>query len=141
MRRKKGFSLLEIILSVAVLSILSVFVVKMFLLASTLNDRAEALDESVVLAEQLLQRARAAGDIEGLMADEGVERGTVMGDELQLMYDRTLKTTAQKADAYYIASVTIEPVVGGGTAYKVAVQAIAEREERDAYVLESKTYE
>ncbi|MGX8795543.1 type IV pilus modification PilV family protein [Fusibacter sp. JL298sf-3] len=141
MKRKKGFSLIEIILSVAVLSILSIFVVKMFLLASTLNDRAEALDESVVLAEQLLQRARAAGDIENLMADEALGRGTVAGNELQLMYDQMLKTTAQKSDAYYIAAVTIESVAGDGTAYKVAVQSTAEREERDAYVLESKTYE
>ena len=53
--KKKGVSLVELILSIAVLSILSVYVIQMFLLSQRLNAQAEALDQSVLLSENIFE--------------------------------------------------------------------------------------
>lgn len=59
MKRKKGFSLIEILLSIAVFSILSVFVLQMFSTANTLNEIARELDQSVLVAESIFERIQA----------------------------------------------------------------------------------
>lgn len=53
--RTKGLSLVEIILSIAVLSILSVYVIQMFITSSNLNHKAEAIDQSVLISESIFE--------------------------------------------------------------------------------------
>ena len=53
--RASGLSLVEIILSIAVLSILSVYVIQMFITSSNLNHKAEAIDQSVLLSESIFE--------------------------------------------------------------------------------------
>ncbi len=59
MKRKKGFSLIEILLSIAIFSILSVFVLQMFSTAKKLNENARELDRSVLVAETIFERIQA----------------------------------------------------------------------------------
>ncbi len=73
MRRKKGLSLVEIILSIAVLSIFSVFILEMFLTARTINIKARNLDESVVNTEIIVQALRANNGLETLMKSDGLQ--------------------------------------------------------------------
>lgn len=54
-KRTKGLSLVEIILSIAVLSILSVYVIQMFITSSNLNHKAEAIDQSVLISESIFE--------------------------------------------------------------------------------------
>jgi len=51
----KGVSLVELILSIAVLSILCVYVVQMFLTSSKLNEDAQTLDRSVIICESIFE--------------------------------------------------------------------------------------
>ena len=53
--KASGLSLVEIILSIAVLSILSVYVIQMFITSSNLNHKAEAIDQSVLISESIFE--------------------------------------------------------------------------------------
>lgn len=87
MKRKKGFSLVEILLSIAVFSILSVFVLQMFSTAHHLNVTAGELDRSVLVAESIFERIQAAQSFETL-------GGKLEDSELTLHYDEDWKEIA-----------------------------------------------
>ena len=87
MKRKKGFSLVEILLSIAVFSILSVFVLQMFSTAQNLNRAARELDQSVLLAESIFERIQAAQSFESL-------GGQVNDSVMKLHYDEDWKNIA-----------------------------------------------
>ncbi|NDL66172.1 type IV pilus modification PilV family protein [Anaerotalea alkaliphila] len=59
--RISGFTLVEVVVSIAVLSLLSVFFLQLFLKAQEVNGRARELDQATVLASGLLESAKAAG--------------------------------------------------------------------------------
>lgn len=63
---KSGLSLVEVILSLAVLSILSVFVLQMFLTSKTLNRESRELDLSVLMAENIMQQVRNFDSVDDL---------------------------------------------------------------------------
>lgn len=54
-KRNKGVSLVELILSIAVLSILSVYVIQMFITSNDLNSKAKVLDQSVLVSESIFE--------------------------------------------------------------------------------------
>lgn len=54
-KKNKGVSLVEIILSIGILSLLSVYVIQMFILSKTLNSEANNLDKSVYLSESIFE--------------------------------------------------------------------------------------
>ncbi len=58
--RQKGFSLVEIIISIAVLALLSLFVIQAFLVSERLNQRAADLDIATGLAVDGLERFKAS---------------------------------------------------------------------------------
>ena len=66
--RKKGISLVEIILSIAVLSILSVYVIQMFITSNTLNEKAEALDQSVLMSQTIFEAIDSEDSLDSLDA-------------------------------------------------------------------------
>lgn len=87
MKRKKGFSLVEILLSIAVFSILSVFVLQMFSTAQNLNVATRELDQSVLVAESIFESIQAAQSFESL-------GGQVDGSVMKLHYDEDWKSIA-----------------------------------------------
>lgn len=54
MERKKGFTLLEMIIAVGLLSIMSVGILKVFLAAKDLNDKSEDLYNSMLLTKNIV---------------------------------------------------------------------------------------
>jgi prepilin-type N-terminal cleavage/methylation domain-containing protein len=56
MKTEKGFSLLEVIISIATLSIISGFILQMFIVSSQLNHRAKDLDIGASLAINSIER-------------------------------------------------------------------------------------
>ena len=62
--RVKGVSLVELILSIAVLSFLSIYVIQMFIISHRLNQEAEVLDQSVLIATQIFEQVEAAQTFE-----------------------------------------------------------------------------
>jgi prepilin-type N-terminal cleavage/methylation domain-containing protein len=96
MKRKKGFSLVEILLSIAVFSILSVFVLQMFSTARNLNENARELDRSVVVAESIFERIQAVQSFETLGGQRGFEHAAYEDENdasvMTLHYDEAWKT-------------------------------------------------
>lgn len=88
--KKKGISLVELILSIAVLSILSIYVIQMFLLSQKLNGQAEALDQSVLLSESIFETIELDRSLESVFNTplfkfaEFMESGDVVSRKLYL---------------------------------------------------------
>lgn len=57
--RQRGFSLVELILSIAALSVLAGFILQMFLTAAQVNVRAEEYDQATLLCEREIETALA----------------------------------------------------------------------------------
>lgn len=64
LERQRGFSLVELILSIAVLAILSGFILQMFLTSAQVNVRADEFDQSTLLCESYIEAALASDDYE-----------------------------------------------------------------------------
>jgi competence protein ComGC len=73
MKRKNAFSIIEIILSVVLLSIFSVVFINLFVTADRLNKRAEELDMGVVTSTNIVERIRVSHDIEDLAIYEDLK--------------------------------------------------------------------
>lgn len=86
--RSKGLSLIEIIMSVAVLGFLSVFILQMFLTAQRLNDDAQVLDISVLNATTAIEHMKSEGSFDALLAYEFFDEAEkVDANSLSLYYD------------------------------------------------------
>ncbi len=66
LKRHKGVSLVELILSIAVLSFLSVYVIQMFITSKDLNTKAKVLDQSVLTSESIFEAVDADQTLENL---------------------------------------------------------------------------
>lgn len=66
LKRHKGVSLVELILSIAVLSFLSVYVIQMFITSKDLNTKAKVLDQSVLTSESIFEAVDADRTLENL---------------------------------------------------------------------------
>lgn len=120
--RKKGFSLVEIILSVVVLSIVSVISLKVFLMSDTLNEKAYVLDQSVFLAESKMQEFR-----------------TQDFEEKVYYYTKSWAEVESVGEAEYVLKAVAKDE-GVSTSYKVTVYHKSPEKEQVIYELESKTF-
>lgn len=112
--KKKGVSLVELILSIAVLSILSVYVIQMFILSQKLNNQAEALDQSVLISENIFETIENDRSLESVYNlplfkfAETIESGDVKTRKLFL--DENWNPV-QSSDAYiYTLSFSAEEI-------------------------------
>jgi len=124
--KKKGVSLVELILSIAVLSILSVYVIQMFLLSQKLNGQAAALDQSVLLSETIFETVEMDRTLESVFNAplfkfaESIESGDIIHRKLYLdeawhpvqsnqAYLYTLSFTAEEIQAleYSVVDYTV----------------------------------
>ncbi len=65
-RRRRGFTLAEMILALAVLSLVGVLIARLFVLSSQLADRARVLDRATVLCANILETWKSGPDAEAL---------------------------------------------------------------------------
>lgn len=63
---KKGFTLIEMLIAVAVLSLLGVVVIQVFITASSLNHKAADMDRAVAVSTEVIER------LKGLPAEKGL---------------------------------------------------------------------
>ncbi len=147
-KKKKGISLVELILSIAVLSILSVYVIQMFLLSQKLNGQAEALDQSVLMSETIFETIELDRTLESVFNAplfkfaESIESGDVVSRKLYL--DENWNPV-QSNDAYlYTLLFTAEEIQAleySVVDYKVMIQKEENSEVEQIYEIEmEKTY-
>ena len=92
MRNKKGFTLLEVIISVAVISIISVYILQMFVAANRVNKKAYETDQANMLC---------MGALENFKASE------IPPDGYEAFYDGDWRPVNFIADADYAFNVVI----------------------------------
>lgn len=104
--KRNGFTLLEVIISVAALSLISVFILQMFLASSGLNERAKNTDIAITKAISEIERVKS-----GTSVDVGVK---------ELSYDKNWNVlTGKNENACFLLTLTIDNA--SGDLYRVAV--------------------
>lgn len=63
MKSDKGFTLVEVIISIAILSILCVIFLQLFVKASDISDSANELDQSVTLTNSIMEIVKSVGEV------------------------------------------------------------------------------
>lgn len=109
-RLNKGFTLVELILSVAILALVSVTMLPVFISASDFNKRAEDLDQSIQVAMQVMETIKS--DQINQLNDIGYQ-GKQEGDRIvyQAGFDINWKVVAYDSnEALFYLSTSIQPV-------------------------------
>lgn len=146
--KNKGVSLVELILSIAVLSILSVYVIQMFLLSQKLNGQAMALDQSVLLSETIFETVEMDRTLESVFNAplfkfaESIESVGVVSRKLYL--DENWNPVPSNQAYLYTLSFTAEEIQAleySVVDYKVMIQKEENSEVEQIYEIEmEKTY-
>ncbi len=146
--KNKGVSLVELILSIAVLSILSVYVIQMFLLSQKLNGQAEALDQSVLLSETIFETVEKDKSLESVFNlqlfkfAESIESGDIMSRKLY--FDENWNPIQSNKAYIYTLSFTAEEIQAleySVVDYKIVIQKEENSEVEQIYEIEmEKTY-
>ena len=92
-KSEKGFTLLEVIMSVAVVSIVSVFILEMFVVSGRVNKKAFETDNASMICMGTVEAFKS-----GTAPDGGYR---------EAYYDGDWKTAAAAADAEYILKITV----------------------------------
>ncbi|MDR3239371.1 MAG: prepilin-type N-terminal cleavage/methylation domain-containing protein [Clostridiales bacterium] len=70
---QKGFSLLEVIISIATIAVISGFILQMFIVSARLNQRARDLDMGASLAVNAVETVKKASRLQDIEADSFFE--------------------------------------------------------------------
>jgi prepilin-type N-terminal cleavage/methylation domain-containing protein len=89
--REQGFTLIEIIISIALLSIVSVIVLRLFVLSYTINEHAKISDEANTLVINQLETMKTYDHLEVFLTEYSWLDGTPNEYQGQLFYDFEFK--------------------------------------------------
>lgn len=107
-KSNKGFTLLEVIISIAALSFISIFILQMFISAQELNSRAKDADTAIseaITALDSFKKNRSLDDYLAkcaYVATEDSNTATILN-----YYDRNWSSTDIEANAHYRLEVNI----------------------------------
>lgn len=147
-RRQKGVSLVELILSIAILAFVGVYVIQMFLLSQQLNRQAKDLDQGVLISTQLFELVEQDQSLASLKnaqimkfakttsVDDGVKMDVYFDDEWGVIPD-PLST------GYVLAFETqkVQTLTNISNFYKVTIERHEDDEVEQVYEIEMQKYE
>ena len=117
LKNNNGFSLLEIVISVATISLVGVFIVQMFIASSTLNMRAKAVDNATAQACSIVEKFKAIAELSPVSYAEYYDKNwkKVEKDEESKKYRLNAEVYADQDDkeekeAGVIYSISVEVV-------------------------------
>ncbi len=101
-RNNKGFTLIEIIISIAVLSIISAIFLELFIKADTVQKQGKSLDNKAFLISNLFEILTAEENIEGFIEQSAPATKQAEGERTELIfyYDRMLQAVAEEKSQY-----------------------------------------
>ena len=108
----KGFTLLEVVISVAALSLISIFIIQMFLASSTLNARAKNTDIAL---------ARAITEIDMIKSGH-YPPPHLMGDGLAVYFGKNWSVGANVHDAYFAMDIVLSELAETPGLYLIEVE-------------------
>ena len=110
MKSDRGFTLVEVIISIAVLSILCVIFLQLFVKASDISDSAHELDQSVTLTNSTLEIVKSVGAIDEIQNSKYFNDFEMIitpdGIELSKTYNETFKYDSEDKIYQMIISLT-----------------------------------
>lgn len=143
-RNKKGVSLVEIILSIAILSLLTVYIIQMFILSKRLNTEAEDLDRSVYMSESIFEMIERD---ETFNPEEMFEHAHVlendMGSQVEIAFDSEWNMVEDVQDEGYILTLSIAEIQALSYTkfdYLIVVDKIENREMERIYEIGMQKY-
>lgn len=112
MKNNKGFTLVEVIISIAVLSILCVIFLQLFVKASDISDKAHELDESVTLTNSTMEIVKSVGNISELESVKYLSDFTFTSNDKEIMLIKSYNKSFEfdKELSIYQMVVTLNPV-------------------------------
>lgn len=110
-KKHNGVSLVELILSIAILSILSVYIIQMFILSKTLNSEAEDLDKSVYFSESVLELIQNDTPLESQsMFKHSKVSETGSGSRVEVLFDQEWNPVDAISDKGYILMLSVSEI-------------------------------
>lgn len=99
-KRKKGFTLAEIIISVAILSVVSVYLLQMFVSTKNLADKSFEIDQSVRISKNIIELLSSGEKISKdntnkLLSNMNLENGNYI-----LNFDDKFEITTREKSSY-----------------------------------------
>ncbi len=79
--KKKGFTLIEVIVSIAIVSFLSIYLIQIFITAKNLNAMAYDLDNAVIVSKSVMESLSAGETIGDTSNDIFLKSARKMSDE------------------------------------------------------------
>ena len=107
LKNQDGFTLMEVVISIAALSILSVFILQMFITSANANARAQNIDIASAKAMSVMERFKSLDDISGVEKLYHEFNVTTRNDGNFTFTERYGKDWIPQADGVFILEVTI----------------------------------
>jgi len=104
-KNKRGFTLLEVIISIATLSLISLFILQMFMASSDLNNRAKNTDAALT---------KAITEIEKIKGGQRPAPGTTF-----VYYDEKWLPTNGSGGAAFVQEIFVSPDSAGSLLYVI----------------------
>jgi prepilin-type N-terminal cleavage/methylation domain-containing protein len=150
----RGFTLIEIIISVALLSVLSVYLLHLFVQSSNLNRKAYELDRSVVITQNIMELmeqsdtpligANPMYTFEWRKSGSGSEKTGI------LHFDKDFKNVLTEDTSSYVLEISVSEArkeIDGNNLYDISMKMIRvsglplyNGEDREIYALASSKF-
>lgn len=113
--RTEGFTLVEMVVSIAALSLISVFILNMFIISSQLQHEAADIDKATLMAAQTCEKLRVAPEPELTYGD--IIAGSVVSVEsngalrFTVSYDENWNVTHNSDNAKFVMTAWLGPIL------------------------------
>ncbi len=109
-RSEKGFTLIEVIISIAALSLISVFILQMFIISSRLSRDADDIDNAALAAQSVCEMLRLPDTAAVVATDVNYSKAVLekkdTGTSLVMYYDAAWISCEPGANARYRVQAT-----------------------------------
>lgn len=139
-KNKKGFTLAELIVAIALLAVFSTLIVQIFAKAQAVTQKAESLDLAVNLTSDLADQWKRPAGQAGYQAISDLQQNLQNGRSAIITLDEAFYPCDAK-DAAWQASLLLQK--GDEPGYwllKITVQAYPDKGEKELYSLEAGHY-
>jgi len=143
----QGISLVEIILSIAVLALLSTYVVQMFMTSQRLNEKANALDESVYISESIFEAIDLDSDLDHLKNLKVMKHAVFTSENdykvIKIYFDKDFMSVDADGDYRYILelkSIDTQALAYSKSTYELQVVDTESKESEPIYEIEMEKY-
>lgn len=117
---KKGFTLIEIVITIGILAMASIFILQLFFTARAINQKSNDLTESIMTSISIIETFKSGAAPEELLADQLLKHAVVEQKEdsigFYIYYDD--KWNVQQSlnlEPEYILSAAVEPLTDSRT--------------------------